>query len=217
MMNRNAKRYHVKAFTLTEMIVVIAIIGILTALLMPNMIAYYRNSRLKEANADAKMIYNAAQTEAMRYMNVDRAVVAASASGLGTGLLLSYDSNGTISCATGDCGNTVSAVSASDTSPTAEACRTIVEKVNRSVSGASEVCWAVYVNNYIVQASVSAQNDGSSYVGYYSANKQSATIDDGFSAYSTVFQTRLQSVTGNYAKSSNGSGTASGSTEPATN
>ena len=197
-MNRNTKRGHVKGFTLTEMIVVLAIIGILTALLMPNMIAYYRNSRLKASNADAKMVYNAVQTEVIRYMNIDRAVVAADASGFGTGVVLCYDPSGTISCATGDCGNSVSVVSASDESPTAKACRAVVNKVNHTVSGASEVVWSVYVNNYIVQACVSAQNSSSTYVGYYSADKQVATIEDGFQPYSTVFQTRLQNVSEGY-------------------
>lgn len=199
-MNQNTERGRVKGFTLTEMIVVLAIIGILTALLMPNMIAYYRNSRLKASNADAKMVYNAVQTEVIRYMNIDRAVVAADASGFGTGVVLCYDPSGTISCATGDCGNSVAVVAASDTTPTAEACRAVVNKVNHTVSGASEVAWSVYVNNYIVQACVSAQNSNSTYVGYYSADKQVATIDDGFQPYSTVFQTRLQAVSGGYVK-----------------
>ncbi|MBQ9696680.1 MAG: type II secretion system protein, partial [Oscillospiraceae bacterium] len=58
-----SKRRSVKGFTLTELIVVIAIIGLLLAVLMPTMSGYYWKSRVRSANANAKMVYNAMQTE----------------------------------------------------------------------------------------------------------------------------------------------------------
>lgn len=59
---------HKKGFTLVELVVVIAIIGVLAAILIPTMMNYVKKSRMRSANSNAKLVFNTAKTAATDYV-----------------------------------------------------------------------------------------------------------------------------------------------------
>ena len=64
-----------KGFTLMELIIVIAIMGIMMAILIPSWGYFLRRARERDANSRAKVVFNAAQTEVTRVCNSERSTL----------------------------------------------------------------------------------------------------------------------------------------------
>lgn len=169
------KKRRVKGFTLIELIIVIAIIGILLSILAPTMSAYFRRSRLKTANADAKLVYNAAQTYAQNFMAIDRTRASGDESLMSGTVIVSYNAEDH-SIHYGTVYGTLNTTPASDTNTLHAAdIQGFVEYVNKTVSEGDRKNWCVAVEGYMVKGSISANSQSTNIVGFYSSNHAQAT------------------------------------------
>jgi len=82
-----------KGFTLIELIVVIAIIGVLAAILVPAMMGWVRKAAINSANANAKTVFTAAQTIAQEQETQGTVYTGTPSSGDGSTFAASVQSN----------------------------------------------------------------------------------------------------------------------------
>lgn len=151
-----------KGFTLTEMIIVLAIIGILSAILVPSWMTYIHKSRLKSQNANAKVIFNAAQTIMVDYELRERTSTDASADKVENGdFYLEWDGASGTSKAYTDSTDKGSTLKSSTLAAQ------INEKIGRIFDGQNETMYVIYIKDYKVVSVVSARSETDRYKGTY--------------------------------------------------
>ena len=154
----------VKGFTLIEMIIVLAIIGILGGILIPSWMNYIANSKIKKQNENAKIIFNAAQTAAQDYKFYERKLKADEKI-LGDGDFYFYCEHGDVDVSE-NAGNIIT-LSTNQLKASPNFNDDFAEKINKIFSDSDETVYFIHINNYMVESVVSGRSDNDLYLGSY--------------------------------------------------
>ena len=192
-----AKRFVRKGFTLLEMMIVLAIIGILTTILIPTITSYITRSRLNTANANAKVIFNSLQTIVQEYefneRPVDTSVFYGSPKALGV-VFLAND-QGVFTSVTSTT-NAALSISSSDVSDTTSA-NSLTSKMSRLFADYQETSWRALVDGYTVRVVVAATSNSTDYIGCYpgQSTTERGEIASGLSSVTeTMLRAKANSV-----------------------
>lgn len=157
----------VKGFTLIELIVVIAIIGVLAAILVPSMLGYVRKSKVSSINTVASNVYKAINT-ALTELDEE------GDDGVGSWVSLSYTKGG-------------NAVTTADTASG----EVVYNKILQYFSGLKKVDFEASLEGGACYAVAAKQND--TYTGTYPTGVVTA---DNYDTYSGDLATALTAAAG---------------------
>lgn len=162
-------------YTLMELIVVLAIIGILTAILVPTWTYMVTNGKVRAANANAKAIFGVAQTAATERKAFERVYTGTADAYMTSGDFYFYW-NGQTGVKCDAAGNT-------DTTATAVQNAEFAQKINKMIDNST--LYKIYIHDYQVRSVATARFDGDKYIGAYPVTIEEADDNNVFTAKGT--------------------------------
>lgn len=166
-----------KGFTMTELIIVIAIIGVLSAIILPSYMSWIAHSKIRKQNNNAKVIFNAAQTVVQDYRFKERKLDD-SKKNIGSGKFEFYWDKDTGASTSGSTG-----AKSGDADFVADFAR----QVNRIYSDQNATTYRISVDNYIVKSVVASSGNTNRHKGSYPV-KQDGTNN------TTVFDFNMKDI-----------------------
>ncbi|WP_455529610.1 prepilin-type N-terminal cleavage/methylation domain-containing protein [Ruminococcus sp.] len=160
-----------KGFTLMELIIVIAIIGILLSVMIPTWGYFITKSRERNANSKAKIIFTAAQTEITRIAARER-TMDADDQYITNGDFYFYSHNGNGA----KCNADGSALSDTENAKYAPSNASFGRAVARIAD--EEGFYKIFVHNYIVQSVIYCNVESGRYKGTYPMTTDQLSEDD---------------------------------------